>query len=268
MDGFDTSVASGFQWSTNGFLDDGVEIPPASWGTHIPTPEAGESAGTGATITNYMDAWPPGTLDGSPAGTDPAKERYFTISNLPWPTNADHIILFFRAHLALTIIWSNNLEGSLPLSLSGTEFAGWDATWLGAASATGSSRHFTLQYEGVGDKTIPIPIVQYPPGMVSGDKLVKYCNGVEFVTVPANGWEITLTGMLLGNIPFSETVVTGTAPWPTGYFEFTGLIQGDYTLTETLKSGYTAEAPGASVSFTLARGGTYSHTFINDGPQP
>jgi len=82
------------------------------------------------------------------------------VSGIPWDDIAaagdDHIILFFHAHLALTIVWSNNLEASLPLSLSGTEFADWDATWLRASFSTGSSRHFTLQYEGVGDKTIQI----------------------------------------------------------------------------------------------------------------
>jgi len=264
VDGFDTSVASGFQWSTGDFLPDGTDIP-SGW-PHVPTPAAGESWVSGPRIVNYMDAWPPGSSDGSPAGSAPNIERYFTVKGIPWPTNADHIILFFRAHLSLDIIWSNGLESGLPTSLDGGAFNGWTAQWKGSSFATGSSRHFTLQFEGVGDKTIPIPIVQYPTGMVSGYKIVHYCNGIEWLLAPSNGWQITLTGMLLGQIPFTQTVVTGTSPWATGYFEFDGLIQGTYTLTEVVKPGYTAWT--GPFTFNLDRGETKSFNFFNEGPTP
>jgi len=74
VDGFDTSgtvadAGTGFQYSTLDFLPDGTETPLLGWGTHIPTPEAGEAPGP-TTITHYMDAWPPGTTE-SPS--DPAE---------------------------------------------------------------------------------------------------------------------------------------------------------------------------------------------------
>lgn len=132
VDGFDTSTETGFQWSTDGFLPNGVTTPPVSWGgVHIVTPEAGETWSLGEPrIINYMDAWPAGTLDGSPAESSPAEQRYFTVQGIPWPTTEDHIILFFRAHLAVDAVWFNGLESSaLPRSLDGDEFQGWTASW-------------------------------------------------------------------------------------------------------------------------------------------
>jgi hypothetical protein len=273
VDGFDTSEETGFQWSTGDFLPDGQPTPPPGWGTHIPTPEAGEPWISGPKIINYMDAWPPGTGDGTPPGSYPAQERYFTVYGMPW--TGDHIILFFRAHLALDIIWSEGLEGDLPTVLDGDEFETWTASWKGASFATGSSRHFYLRYPCVGKKDIPIPIAQYPSTVVNGH---KYVNEVLF-----NGWEINLTGELslgpsLPPIPYAPPpVYTGTSPWTTGYFEFTGLIEGNYTVQEEDRLGYTHEniltsgdgyvtgidIPGGWVSFYLPGGGTRTVDFYN-----
>jgi len=273
VDGFDTSIDTGFQWSTGGFLPNGQPIPDPLWGTHIPTPEAGETWTSGPKIINYMNAWPPGTGDGTPPGSYPAKERYFTVSGIPWGEATTHIILFFRAHLALDIIWSEGLEQDLPTELDGDEFETWEAAWHGASFATGSSRHFFLQYEGVGDKTIPIPIAMYPSTVINGH---KYVNLVLF-----DGWEITLTGELslgpgLPTIPYNPPpVLTGTSPWTTGYFEFTGLIEGSYTVQEEGRSGYphhkietsgdgTVTGKGTWwVSFDLPEGGTQTVDFYN-----
>ncbi len=267
VDGFDTSAAEGFQYTKNGaFLPDGTQIP-VGWDA-IPTPAAGGASG-GPTIGDYMAPWPPGTDEAY--GATPAKEHYFTVKDLVWPDTPDaidHIILFFRAHLALDIIWNDAEENLLPQSLDGDMFEDWTAAWRGASFATGSSRHFTLHYEGIGDKTIPIPIAQYPTAFVSGYKYVRYCAGDYMATVKANGWEITLDGIILGNIPYSKTVVTGTSPWETGYFEFNGLIAGDYTLTEENRAGYTADPPGPSISFSLEKDGTFVHDFTNYGPAP
>lgn len=156
VDGFDTSDGTGFQWSIEDFLPDGVPIPGSGWGTHIPTPEAGESD-TDPKIVNYMDEWPPGTEDDSLLGSSPSKERYFTVHGIPWGDATTHIILFFRARLALNVVWSAGAEANLPTELDGDEFEAWTAAWNGASYATGSSRHFYLQVEGVGAKTIPIP---------------------------------------------------------------------------------------------------------------
>jgi hypothetical protein len=236
IDGFDVSTATGFQYSTGNFLTDGTETPSAGWGTHIPTPATGEAAGSGPTITNYMNAYPPGTSDGSPAGSAPSTERYFTVKDLPWGSFTDHVILFYRAHLALDIIWSAGLESALPQQLDGNAFETWTAAWDGASFATGSSRHFFLQYPGIGGKTIPIPIAAYPSTMIDGH---KYVGSSLF-----DGWRIELTGQLtLGSglppIPYNPPdVYTGTAPWSTGYFAFTGLVTGSYTVMEEDRAGY------------------------------
>jgi hypothetical protein len=157
IDGFDTSADTGFQYSTGDFLPDGQPIPGVGWGIHIPTPEAGEPYSSGPKIDNYMDDWPPGTGDGTPSGSSPSKERYFTVSGIPWGDATTHIIIFFRARLALNVVWSVGAEANLPTELDGDEFETWTNAWNGASYASGSSRHFYLQVEGVGAKTIPIP---------------------------------------------------------------------------------------------------------------
>ncbi len=283
VDGFDTSVSTGFQYTgTNVFLPDGTSLPPAAWGTHIPTPVAGESWVSGPKITNYMHAFPEGTSDGSPAGTAPSTNRYFNVTGLPWASFTNgYVILFFRAHLALTIIWKNGLESALPQALDGDAFQTWTAKWQGSAFATGSSRHFALQYPGVGDKTIPIPIAAYPSTLIFGH---KYVAGALF-----NGWQIALTGTLtLGSglppIPYNPPpVLTGTgtfssgAPWPTGYFEFTGLVKGSYLVTEENRAGFghvnivtsgggtnvVTNIPAGTASFDLTAGATEQIDFYN-----
>jgi hypothetical protein len=270
VDGFDTSTDIGFQWSTENYLPDGIQTPPVGWGTHIPTPEAGEMWTSGPKITNYMNAWPSGTGDGTPSGNEPVKERYFTVDSMPWTEAATHIILFFRAHLALDIIWSEGLEVDLPTALDGDEFDTWTNPWKGSSFATGSSRHFCLQVEEVGDKTIPIPIAMYPPTAINGHKYVG--------DVLVDGWEITLTGELLGGIPYTPPpVFTGASPWETGYFEFLGLIEGSYMVQEEDRYGYvhvdivtggngTNEMKSIAegrVSFDLGLGGMHTVDFYN-----
>lgn len=274
VDGFDTAIGTGFQWSTEDFLPDGKPIPDPGWGTHIPTPEAGETWASGPKITNFMNAWPPEIGDGTPSGSSPAKERYFTVYGIPWEEATTHILLFFRAHLALDIIWSEGLEADLPTRLDGDEFETWTASWHGASFATGSSRHFCLQVEEVGDKTIPIPIAKYPETLINGH---KYVDDVLF-----NNWEITLTGELwlegLPPIPYNPSpVYTGAPPWTDGYFEFTGLVAGNYIVQEEDGNGYvhvdivtsgdgTNEIKNINegwVSFDLGQGATHTVNFYN-----
>lgn len=199
VDGFDTSADTGFQWSTDDYLPDGKPVPDPGWGTHIPTPEAGETWINGPKIVNYMDAWPPGTGDGSPAGSAPSKERYFTVHGIPWEEATTHIILFFRARLALNVIWSVGAEADIPIELDGDEFQTWLVPWNGASYATGSSRHFYLQVEGVGAKTIPIPtsIREFLDLTVS--KTVTYVCGC--------GCECTVEGTITINNPNPEDIV-------------------------------------------------------------
>jgi hypothetical protein len=151
IDGFDTSTATGFQYSPDGTLiPNGYEVPQTGTWIHIPTPEAGEAdpgAGEEA-IRNFMDPMSTEAVD----PVTPSQFRYFTVENIEWGLAADHIILFFRAHLSLDIIWSNALETNLPQLLDGNEFEGWTAAHSGSSFATGSSRHFYLEYPGIGQK--------------------------------------------------------------------------------------------------------------------
>lgn len=274
VDGFDTSVDSGFQYCINEvFLPDGTQVPTnALWPSraHIPTPEAGELS-LGPYIDYYMDAWPSGASDGSPAGNAPAKERYFTVKDLVWPADG-HIILFFRAHLALDIVWSAGSEAGLPQWLDGNEFQTWTKEWKGSSFATGSSRHFYLQVEGVGAKTIPIPIVQYPMGSIHGCK-----SDADDSWIPLNGWPITLRYYPISGLDPIEmgTVYTGDSPWPDGYYEFNGLPAGSYEIEETVLFGYSYGGVVTSldpsdytdiqygISFDLEMDGVHSIRFYN-----
>jgi hypothetical protein len=264
VDGFDTSVDSGFQYCIDeAFLPDGTQVPTnALWPsrTHIPTPEAGESM-SDPHIANYMNPWPPLTPDSE---SSPAKERYFTVKNLPWPADG-HIILFFRAHLALDIIWSAGFEAILPQWLDGDEFEAWTKEWKGSSFATGSSRHFYLQVEGVGAKTIPIPIVQYPMGRIYGCKL-DACTGD-----PLDDWEINLRYYpIIGLEPIEGTVLTVD-----GFYAFNGLPAGNYEIDETVMIDYTFShiwttlnpsdySPITNgISFLLEEGGNHRVNFFN-----
>ncbi|HUT26821.1 MAG TPA: hypothetical protein VMW85_02075, partial [Methanomassiliicoccales archaeon] len=236
IDGFDTSLATGFQYSTGDVLVDGTEIPGAGWGTHIPTPETGEAAGTGPTIINFMDEFD-GTTD---SDATPDQFRYFTVKDLSWPTATDHVIIFFRAHLSLSIIWQQDLEKILPQAMSGTEFSSWGTgtSHQGSSYATGSSRHFYLEFPGIGLKTVPIPITAYPTNVISGQKFVNLN--------PFDGWRISMEGKLylwgscenMVFIPYSSNVLTGDGPWANGYYAFDGLPKGNYTVWEEDKVGY------------------------------
>ena len=51
-----------------------------------------------------------------------------------------------------------------------------------------------------------------------------------------NGWSICLNGI-------ENCVITGSGKWPTGYYEFTNITPGTYTLYEHLQSGWQAVSP-------------------------
>ncbi len=254
VDGFDTSAGSGFQYSTGNLLADGVEVPSSGWGTHIATPEAGQAAGpTDPQIVNYMDVWEVGDPDSE---VDPSDMRYFTVKNLPWEDFTDgYVIFFFRAHLALSIIWREDLEQALPQVLDGNEFESWTgiSPHSGSSYAGGSSRHFTLEYPGVGAKTIPIPITSYPTDIITGRKFIN--------EVPYDGWEMNMVGRLslwgaTGEdyvyIPYNPpAVLTGTGPWALGYFAFDGLPRGNYTVWESEEEGYVLDVIGTSPDLHL-----------------
>ncbi|NLX47252.1 MAG: hypothetical protein GXY70_03675, partial [Euryarchaeota archaeon] len=249
VDGFDTSMATGFQFSTGDLLTDGVQVPSSGWGTHIPTPEAGETAAANEPqIVNYMDVWEVGDPDSE---ADPSDDRYFTIKNIPWDDLTDgHVIIFFRAHLALSIVWRADFESALPKALDGDEFEDWTGTspHNGSSYASGSSRHFTIEHPGVGAKTIPIPITNYPTNMITGRKLIN--------NVPHDGWFMHMSGQLslwgsTGEdyvyISYNPPAVqTGDGPWALGYFAFDGLPRGNYTVWENQEEGCILDIVGTS----------------------
>ncbi|MEM2944245.1 MAG: SdrD B-like domain-containing protein, partial [Methanomassiliicoccales archaeon] len=315
VDGFDTSITpyngsyTGFQVavSPNDYLPDGQQLPPSTtWGKPIPVEGVNYISGSnpnvfGWYIRNYMDPLSGG--DDSP-GTAPSQSRKFTVyTNDTWPTNSDYIILFFRAHLALSLVWQNGLESEIPTELDGGEFQDWTAKWNGAAFATGSSRHFTLNYPGIGEKTIPIPIANYPTSRIEGHKytgsgsIPSPGSPVPSTWMLTNNWEITLTGTIdlgygLPGIPISlGPVLTGngsyttidkngkfvTIPFSQGYFAFSGLVQGTYSVHEHIKPQYsclgivsnglgTPNVPaGEYNNFALKKGEIIYIDFFNSG---
>ena len=201
----------------------------------------------------------------------------------------ENIVIYFQAHLALDILWRSGQEAILSHlvpELAGTLYLGddglygttddWTCPHRGSSQYQGSASHFFLQFKGIGDVNIPIPIAEYPSGKIQGH---KYVNGVLF-----DGWEITLTGELsLGpsfTIPYNPPpVYTGMGDWDTGYFEFTGLTKGSFLVQEEDRIGYThvdidtygdATGTGMSitggwVSFILPRSGTQTIDFYNVG---
>ncbi|MEE9370632.1 MAG: hypothetical protein V3W45_04080, partial [Sedimentisphaerales bacterium] len=209
-------------------LPNGTQEPGGGWGTVL---------NVGTEITDYQYPWPKGT---SESDADPADERYFTVELPAGVWTGDQIVLFYQAHLALDIIWWNGLEADLPNVLDGGQFQTWTAPHHGASFATGSSRHFFLEFPGIGQKDIPIPIAQYPSGVINGHKFF----GIPPDSwAPFDGWEIEFYGEFeidgLGSIVYMPPVVqTGDGDWETGYYEFTGLIAGDFTVTEEDRVDY------------------------------
>jgi hypothetical protein len=82
-------------------------------------------------------------------------------------------------------------------------------------------------------------------------------------------------------IPYDPpSVLTGAAPWTTGYFEFTGLVTGTYKVMEENRSGYAhvniiatgtgtglvTNIPGGWAKFDLLGGGSETVDFYNNKP--
>jgi protocatechuate 3,4-dioxygenase beta subunit len=284
VDGFDTSIETGFQYSVDGeWLIDGQEIPNASWGgIHIPTPEAGEAPGGGAYISMFMDAYDrtgdvyDPSLDGdqtNPASTDtPSVSRAFNVTDIPWGDASSHIILFFRAHLAITIVWDDAMESELPIELDGDEFEDWQTSYFGPGAVPGSNTQFYLTGAA---KTIPMPTTEYPTTTIDG---YKYVGDGAGGWAPYEGWEINLSGFLelpgLGSIPYDPAPVFTDAD---GYFYFERIVAGDYTLQEEDKLDYVhwdivasdeanvtyKDIPGGYVEFHLEREQSMTIWFYN-----
>ncbi|MCX6650604.1 MAG: SpaA isopeptide-forming pilin-related protein [Methanomassiliicoccales archaeon] len=195
-------------------------------------------------------------VGGTDSESTPSAMRYFTVKNLPWEAFMDgYVIFFFRAHLSLSIIWMADLEKDLPQALDGNEFEGWTgiSPHNGSSYASGASRHFTVVYPGVGGKTIPIPITDYPKDVINVRKFIN--------NVPYNNWLMHLEGKLslwgtTGEgyvyIPYCpQPVLTGAGPWALGYCAFDALPRGNYTVWEEGVGGYILRGIGTNPDLHL-----------------
>ncbi len=76
------------------------------------------------------------------------------------------MVIYFEMHLAETLVWAAGDESMYAAgqyaAWGGDRYDGWTATHLGASYVTGSSGHLRLSSEGVGHKTIPIPVAMRP----------------------------------------------------------------------------------------------------------
>lgn len=136
-------------------------------------------------------------------------------------------------------------------SVSETNQAGWVQTY----PASGTHADITLVS---GTPVAGKDFGNFKLGTVSG---YKYDNANED---RLDGWEICISG---GSIDLDvrqlvdfgvDCVTTGAGEWPTGYYEFSDLFAGTYTLTETLQDGWEPVDPASgeqTVEITSQFGG-------------
>ena len=193
-----------------------------------------------------------------------------------------NIVVYFKAHLALDILWKNGQEAQLPTDLAGTLYQdfNWTCPHRGSSHYQGSASHFFLQFKGLGAKTIPIPIAAYPEGIIQGHKYVDvngngiYDNGDYPYT---EGWGIDATATIY---PRPSTAITFSLEHlttdETGFYQYTGLVEGIYAIDEEEKAdwihtGHWTDAPEAEpwdpingiVTINFARGQTATVDFLN-----
>ncbi len=121
-------------------------------------------------------------------------------------------------------------------SLSETNQDGWTQTY---PAAPGS-------YTGI-ELTSGIPFV----GKDFGNFKLGKISGYKFDNTGSklDNWQVCLSGGSIDNgvdKDFgSHCVVTGSGEWPTGYYEFSGLLAGTYSVKETAQDGWTAVTPAS-----------------------
>lgn len=175
-----------------------------------------------------------------------ANLTYYNVTMAQPPSGSDLVIpaggygvVYFQAHLAITQYWqSNNPKHNGAKSYPGSSAQGRFVSWNGT---------------GTGEQTISIPVGPgaAPQGEIVGLKF-KDLNGdgvMQSGEPPLGGWTFTLTFMD-PNFGFSTTGVTSSDPADLGKFHFTGLPEGPYQVTETLKPNWTNTTP-IPVSLTL-----------------
>ena len=213
--------------------------------------------------TFFTNTWWPNTLNkpynvsGHVQTTEtqaaPAEKHFFSLDagtgELPTTIAPDtRLVIYFEAHLSITFVWENGLEGEYAThspanTQGGAEYAGWTTNlWKGSGSTAGSSPHFNYDATGFGAITVPIPVPPAPTGQICG---LKYNdlnrNGAQDgEEPPLAGWTITISATIDG-IPFSSNTTTAED----GTYCFLDLIQGDYTICEILQPDWTQTQPDA-----------------------
>ena len=111
------------------------------------------------------------------------------------------------------------------------------------------------------------PVTCCPTGQIKGEVYVSYCSGdpewVKKTVLYPYGWEITLTGTGYNGITYTKTATTDA----NGYYEFTGLKDGTYTIEEEMKTGYELDTDYTgntqSRTVTITNGEVVTENFYN-----
>jgi hypothetical protein len=186
-------------------------------------------------------------------GTETDAERTFRITKADLiaagvDTTANTIVIYYQLHESRSFIWFNTLQEYYSDDVTpGTETDGWGGYLYanppfstdsrnGSGYVPGSSGHIEVEFAS-GSKTVPIPIPEQLPGLVSGLKwLDQDGDGMQGVGEPSlSGWRIYVSGELEG-IPFSTSMLTDGL----GNYSFPNLTSG---VTWTIKEDEQREVP-------------------------
>jgi len=241
--------------------------------------------GTPFTPTVINKPYPVGTTDNevSPPGKAYWKLTPNSHSDLSGSVPpGKSVVIYFEARLAPSFIWQAG-KGYVLASTSPTwggdrygagnpDTDEWDTPHNGAGYTSGSSRHFYLESEGVGQKKVPIPIAELPGAEIHGSKFHDLNNNGIWDTATEPGLEGWTINMILTVEGIDYSVSTTTAS--DGSYSFTALPAGDYTISEVLltpdwmQTAPTPVPPGVH-SGTLAEGEILNdNNFGNFYPEP
>jgi hypothetical protein len=162
------------------------------WPTFTPPTEDGHvmlnrPAAKGLVDNHYVE-------DLNETCADPRKDHFFRIKpgEGGFPTATEfatgghsHIVIYFQAHLSMTMMWKYGLAYKLSLDqpeLAGTWFLGddglnggndWNCTyWEGSYLFQGAKSHFRVVSRLAGNVEIQIPVAQFPEARLQGRKIV------------------------------------------------------------------------------------------------
>ena len=115
-----------------------------------------------------------------------------------------------------------------------------------------------------GENEIDNNFLNYRPASKSGYKYedVDGSGTLDGGDLALENWEITLTGTDGGGNAVNQVTSTNA----NGYYEFTNLVPGSYTVTETLQAGWVNSTP-ISIDFDLVSGeNEIDNNFLNYRP--